>query len=89
VRKVEVSTSSFTTIPWLLRDTMRLAVMHERLAIRMKELFPIRSAPLPFDFPVMREMVQYHRARSTDEGLSWLRRELHAIARHPTDKFHG
>ena len=89
VRKVEVATSSFTTIPWLLRDTMRLAVMHERLAIRMKELFPIRWAPLPFEFPVMREMVQYHRARSTDEGLNWLRGELHAIARQPINKFHG
>jgi len=89
VRKVEVATSSFTTIPWLLRDTMRLAVMHERLAIRMKELFPIRWAQLPFDFPVMREMVQYHRARSTDEGLNWLRGELHAIARQPINKFHG
>jgi len=63
--------------------------MHERLAIRVKELFPIHWAPLPFDFPVMREMVQYHRARSTDVGLNWLRGELHAIARKPIIKFHG
>jgi len=39
-------------------------------------------------FPVMREMVQYHRARSTDEGLNWLRGELHAIARQPINRFH-
>jgi len=82
-RSVEVVTSSFTTIPWLLRGTMRLALMHERLAVRMMELFPIRIAALPFDFPIMREMVQFHRARSTDEGLNWLRRELCAIAGDP------
>ena len=79
-RRVEVVTSSFTTVPWLLRGTMRLALMHERLAIRMMELFPIRTAPLPFDFPIMREMIQFHRARANDEGLVWLRSELHNIS---------
>ena len=29
---------------------------------------------------VMREMIQYHRAREADEGLRWLRRQLLAAA---------
>ena len=46
----------------------------------MSETFPIVSAPLPFDFPVMREMMQYHQARIDDEGLTWLRQQLSELA---------
>jgi hypothetical protein len=38
--------------------------------------FPLAIADLPFEFPVMREMIQYHRARSSDEGLRWLCNQL-------------
>jgi len=91
-RNIEVTASSFTLVPWLLIDTMRVAVMHERLAQAMALHFPIVFAPMPIPFPVMREMVQYHHARATDDGLLWLRRELRTIARaHPsierTDRF--
>jgi LysR family nod box-dependent transcriptional activator len=75
-RRVEVTAGSFTAVPWLLMNTPRIALMHERLALAMRSFFPIRIAPIPFDFPVMREMVQHHRARANDEGLSWFRQQL-------------
>jgi LysR family nod box-dependent transcriptional activator len=75
-RRIEVTCGCFTLVPWLLCGTPRLAVMHERLARRMTESFPLAMAPVPFEFPVMREMIQYHRTRATDEGLSWLRTQL-------------
>jgi LysR family nod box-dependent transcriptional activator len=75
-RKIEVSTGSFTSVPWLLVDTTRLSLMHERLAREMVSKSPIAYAPLPFPFPVMREMMQHHHARATDEGLLWLRNAL-------------
>lgn len=75
-RRIEVMTESFVAVPWLLKDTERLALMHERLARAVMQYFPIRSVPLPFDFPVMREMVQYNRDRSCDDGLRWLRSRL-------------
>ena len=79
-RRVEVTASSFTTVPWLIRDTMRIALMHERLVKRMAELFPIASQPVPFAFPTMREMVQYNQARAGDEGLSWLLAEVKQVS---------
>jgi LysR family transcriptional regulator, nod-box dependent transcriptional activator len=79
-RRIEVMVPSFTMVPWLVRGTDRLAIMHERLFRPMSETFPISSAPLPFDFPLMREMMQYHQARSDDEGLTWLRQQLSEIA---------
>jgi DNA-binding transcriptional LysR family regulator len=71
-RRIEIRVSSFTLIPEFLVGTARLAVMHLRLAERASLHYPIKSAPLPFDMPRMREMVQYHRARADDAGLRWL-----------------
>ncbi len=71
-RRIEVTAASFTTLPWLLLGTERLAVMHERLAEAMADHFSITYAPLPFRFPKMREMVQHHRSKAGDEGLKWL-----------------
>jgi DNA-binding transcriptional LysR family regulator len=75
-RRVELIANSFTVLPWLLRGTLRLAIMHERLARSVADHFPIKYAELPFEVLPMREMVQYHRARAGDDGLSWLREQI-------------
>ena len=84
-RTVEITCGCFTMVPWLICGTQRIAVMHERLAVQMATTFPLALAAMPFAFPVMREMLQYHRARETDEGLRWLRSELRAQAARPID----
>lgn len=90
VRRLEVTASSFTMVPWLLIETDRLALMHERLARRMAGMFPLAMAPIPFPFPQMREMMQFNRARASDEGLAWLRAELRrASALLPSDSIYG
>jgi LysR family transcriptional regulator, nod-box dependent transcriptional activator len=71
-RQIDIVCSSFLAVPWLLPNTRRLALMHERLARIMVEKHPLAIAPLPFAFPLMREMVQYHAARETDGGIQWL-----------------
>ena len=75
-RRVELTCGCFTLVPWLLCGTQRLAVMHARLATQMAAQFPLTVAALPFDFPVMREMIQYHKTRESDDGLTWLRQQL-------------
>jgi DNA-binding transcriptional LysR family regulator len=79
-RRIEVVAPSFTMIPWLLIDTHRLAIMHERLARVMAARFAIDHLPLPFSIPLMREMVQYHSTRTSDPGLRWFREQLRATA---------
>jgi len=79
-RRVEVISGSFGNVPWLLIGTPRLALMHEQMAIAAARHFPISFAPVPFDFPLMRETMQYHAARETDDGLRWLRDRLAAGA---------
>jgi len=75
-RRVEVTVGSFTLVPWLLRGTNRVATMHERLVRIMAKEFQLAYTPVPFRFPVMREMIQHHRARTPDEGLAWLRAQI-------------
>lgn len=79
-RRIDVTCGCFTVVPWLIVGTNRLAVMHERLALEMAGHFPLTVHALPFGFPVMREMIQYHRTREGDSGLAWLRGELRAEA---------
>ncbi len=71
-RRVEIVCSSFLEAPWMLIDSMRLAVMHERLARIVADKLPLAMAPLPFQVPTLREMVQYHTARKPDGGIQWL-----------------
>jgi len=71
-RRIELLVSSFSVAPEMLVNTHRLAVMHERLARTYAARIPIRFVPMPFDFPIMREMLQFNRTRSEDAGLRWL-----------------
>lgn len=79
-RRIEVRAASFSCVPLLLEGTQRLALMHKRLAHRMAGAFSLAIQPVPFDLPPMRQMLQYHRARSGDDGLRWLAMALHRTA---------
>lgn len=71
-RRVEVTTASFGVLPWLLIDTDRLALMHERLARSASMHFAITYALTPFALPPLRQLVQYHDTRRSDQGIRWL-----------------
>lgn len=81
-RTIEVMVSSFAVAPEMLINTNRLAVMHERLAQAYSSRLPLSYAELPFDFPVMREMLQYHTTRADDPGLRWLISEIRNASIH-------
>lgn len=77
-RRIEVLASSFSTVPWMLIGTKRLAVIQRRLAERFQTALPIRFQPLPLPMPPLREMVQFHTARAQDPGLLWMLEEIRA-----------
>jgi LysR family nod box-dependent transcriptional activator len=79
-RRIEVTAPSFLTVPWMLPNTMRLSVMHERLAKVVVKRLPLAMAPMPFTFPMMREMIQHHGARGSDGGVQWLLQQIEASA---------
>lgn len=71
-RRIDMKVSSFLIAPEMVVNTMKLTVMHERLAQLFAQRIDIAIAELPFDFPPMSEMVQYHAARKHDTGVRWL-----------------
>lgn len=79
-RTVEIYAPSFSVVPWLIIGTQRLTVMHERLARVFADDLPLSIQALPIAVPSMREMLQYHEARTHDSGVTWLRGLLHETA---------
>ncbi len=79
-RRIELTAPSFIQVPWLLAGTNRLSVMHERLAHVTAASLDLTTAVPPIALPNMREMMQFHVARSNDAGLSWLRGRIRQFA---------
>ena len=82
-RRVEIVVASFLLAPEMLVNTDRLTVMQKRLAVVFAKRLPIRFTPMPFPFPVMREMIQFNRARTADPGLTWLIDQIMLARDHP------
>lgn len=79
-RRVEVSTFSFVAPPALVVGTHRLATVHTRLAHLAAHRLPIQLMPVPIKIPSLVEAIQWHRVRTHDAGLAWLRALMHAAA---------
>lgn len=71
-RNIEIMASTFTQVPSLLVGTSRLTLMQERLMQTLSATLPLAWQPVPFEFPPMRVMMQYHRGRASDPALGWL-----------------
>ena len=71
-RRIEVTTTAFSSTPRLLVGTNRIAVLQQRLAMTFLGSLPICVQPLPFALPPLKELVQFHRTRTGDAGIRWL-----------------
>jgi LysR family nod box-dependent transcriptional activator len=71
-RRVDIIAPSFGVVPHLIVGTQRVATMHTSHARLYEKLLPLRVLPAPPDFPIMREMVQWHRHLETDPAIRWL-----------------
>ena len=69
-------TYSFNTMPLLVVGTDRVATIHRRLANQAARTLPIKIIELPYRLPKMQQSIQWHRYRSQDAGLIWLRRVI-------------
>jgi DNA-binding transcriptional LysR family regulator len=72
-RRVEVSTFSFVTAPYLVVGTERIATVHARLARSAERFLPVKLFPLPFALQPLEQAVQWHKYATKDPGLVWLR----------------
>lgn len=80
-RRVEVTTYSFAALPFLVVGTERIATVHSMLARAVAPSLPVTLLPLPLPMPPFEQAMQWHKHRSLDPGLVWLRGLMHQAAR--------
>lgn len=79
-RKIEITTTQFSSVPFLLVGTERVGVLQQRLANAFVDLLPLTVQPLPFAMPPLDEMIQYHVTRKDDSGTRWVMETMRALA---------
>jgi LysR family transcriptional regulator, nod-box dependent transcriptional activator len=72
-RRNQVSTFSFSSMPFLVIGTELIATVHLRLARLVQAALPITLKPVPLPMPVLEQTMQWHKYRTRDPGLLWLR----------------
>jgi LysR family transcriptional regulator, nod-box dependent transcriptional activator len=79
-RRIETTAPFFAAVPWLLENTMRLAILQKRLVDTLLPRFPIAASPVPFEMASMEQLIFFHRVRQHDAGLAWLRQVIRTHA---------
>lgn len=74
--RVVVGTQGFTSIPYLLVGSDRIALMQERIARHAAVRGMVRVFECPFDAPLFRQAFWWHPIRATDPAHAWLRSVL-------------
>ncbi|WP_284615100.1 LysR family transcriptional regulator [Aquabacterium humicola] len=84
-RRVAVTTYGFAAMPALVCGTAYVATVHARLARAFVKAWPvaIKAPPLPIER--MQQAVQWHKYRTQDPGLVWLRNLLRAAVQRMAD----
>lgn len=72
-RRIDVLTYNFTSLPFLVVGTDCIALVQDRLARALLPALPITIHELPLSLPPIRQSMQWHKYRSDDAGLTWLR----------------
>lgn len=75
-RRVEMSTQSLVTIPFLVTDTPLIAFAHERLARHVAERIPLKILEPPFALRSIDETLYWNPRHSTDPAHAWLRTQI-------------
>lgn len=80
-RRIEVSTTNFTSMPHFVIGTKRIATMHTRLAQTLARYFPIRLVAPPVEIPKLEMCMQWNSFLDRDPAHVWLRNLLAEVAR--------
>ncbi len=72
-RKVAVTTYGFGPLPALVCGTGYVATVHSRLARMASSTWPIELKSPPIEIEPLQQAMQWHKYRTQDPGLAWLR----------------
>lgn len=84
-RQIAVSTYNFGAIPFMVVGTDLIGTVHSRLVQRVLPAIAVVLKPLPLPTANFLQAMQWHKYRTRDPGLVWLRSLLHEAASHMDD----
>jgi LysR family transcriptional regulator, nod-box dependent transcriptional activator len=79
--RVPITMESFALVPLLLAGTDMLAIVPERLALRVAHVVGLKLLDPPFETPEIVEALYWNALTNADPAHMWLRAMLHSIAR--------
>lgn len=79
-REIGLTTYSFSVIPYLVVGTDLIGTVHSRQAVKLQGLLPIEIRPVPLAMKTFQQTMQWHKYRTRDPGLIWLRELLREAA---------
>jgi DNA-binding transcriptional LysR family regulator len=79
-RDIGLTTYSFSVMPSMVVGTELIATVHSRLACRLQGVLPIETRAVPLVMNDFHQTMQWHKYRSRDPGLIWLRDLLREAA---------
>ena len=65
--------TGFSTVPFLLPGTNRIAILQERMARRFAAVLPLRIVESPVALPDMVQLTQWRDLYTAEPGHCWLR----------------
>jgi DNA-binding transcriptional LysR family regulator len=83
-----ITAPSFTLLPEALIGTDFVTMVPQDLAERALARLPVRTVSVPFELPIMRDVLQWRPSHDGDPGLQWLRDEVVRMAGHRADLKH-
>jgi len=72
--RVEIVTSTFSSIPQYIFGTQRIATVYRRLAENWVNYLPLKIVAVPLEMPKIPWGLQWHKYRELDPGIQWLRK---------------
>ena len=75
-RDVGAITGSFSSVPFFLKGTDRIALLQSRLAQIFARQMPLRLVPSPIDIPALEERIQWNAFAEGDTCLQWVRSRI-------------
>jgi DNA-binding transcriptional LysR family regulator len=79
-RRVEVTAPTLSALPSMVVGTDRIATVHRRIAQRAQATLPVKLWEPPPRIPRLVQMLQWHKHRSNDPAISWMREKILAAA---------
>jgi DNA-binding transcriptional LysR family regulator len=79
-REIGLTTYNFSAMLYLVVGTDLIATAHARLAHMLQGMLPIALRPVPMSMKNLQQSMQWHKYRSRDPGLIWLRDLLREAA---------